>query len=143
MGIIAAVDRTDRAKAVLEQAHRLAKAFDLPVYAVHVLNTSEFVELERTSVKETGKPIEMEKIKEVATDIAETKAAEVDGDGDVTAVGLVGSPSKEIVRYASDHDVQFIVVSPRKRSPTGKALFGSVAQSVLLNSTCPVITVTN
>nr|WP_268762303.1 universal stress protein [Halorubrum saccharovorum] len=43
------------------------------------------------------------------------------------------------MRYADERDARYIVVSPRRRSKTGKVLFGSVAQSILLNATTPVV----
>ncbi|WP_227132994.1 universal stress protein [Halorubellus salinus] len=50
-----------------------------------------------------------------------------------------GSPSDEIVERANELDVDCICVAGRKRSPTGKALFGSVSQNVILDSQRPVL----
>ncbi|GAB3669743.1 universal stress protein [Halopiger thermotolerans] len=52
-----------------------------------------------------------------------------------------GDPSAEIVRIAGEHDVDAIVISGRQRSPVGKALLGSVTQSVLLHADRPVIVI--
>lgn len=60
---------------------------------------------------------------------------------DVTTVIEDGSPSAEILDHVADHDVDLVVMGFRKRSPTGKALFGSTAQDVLLSVDCPVVTV--
>lgn len=49
-----------------------------------------------------------------------------------------GDPGKEILAAADDLDVDAIVVQGRNRSPVGKALFGSVTQGILLDSTRPV-----
>ncbi|WP_247010149.1 universal stress protein [Halorientalis litorea] len=49
-----------------------------------------------------------------------------------------GDPGEEILAVADDLDVDAIVVQGRKRSPVGKALFGSVTQGILLDSTRPV-----
>jgi len=50
-----------------------------------------------------------------------------------------GSPADEILRYAEERDVDQICVGGRKRSPAGKALFGSVTQDVILDTHLPVL----
>lgn len=50
-----------------------------------------------------------------------------------------GDPAETIIDTAEDLDADAIVVAGRKRSPAGKALFGSVSQSVILGSDHPVI----
>jgi nucleotide-binding universal stress UspA family protein len=50
-----------------------------------------------------------------------------------------GEPAKRITAVAADVDADLIALSGRKRSPTGKALFGSVTQSVLLSADRPVL----
>jgi nucleotide-binding universal stress UspA family protein len=50
-----------------------------------------------------------------------------------------GDPANTIVELADELDVDAITVGSRKRTPTGKVLFGSVTQSVLLGTDRPVI----
>jgi nucleotide-binding universal stress UspA family protein len=50
-----------------------------------------------------------------------------------------GDPAEQIVEVAEEIDADAIVMSGRSRSPTGKALFGSVTQSVLLSAERPVM----
>lgn len=60
-------------------------------------------------------------------------------DGISTSVrGSVGEHGDEIVALADEIDADLAVVGGQKRSPTGKAVFGSVAQTVMLNAPCPV-----
>ncbi|WP_436347121.1 universal stress protein [Natronorubrum sp. FCH18a] len=51
-------------------------------------------------------------------------------------------PAETILEVAADVDADSIVICGRDRSPAGKALFGSVTQSVLLSADRPVITTT-
>lgn len=64
-----------------------------------------------------------------------------DTPGTVETVIEAGKPSQELLTYADEQDVDHIVLGFRKRSPTGKLVFGSTAQDVLLSTTRPVITV--
>jgi Universal stress protein UspA and related nucleotide-binding proteins len=50
-----------------------------------------------------------------------------------------GSPVAEILDKADDLDVDLICIGGRKRSAVGKALFGSVAQQVILSAQRPVL----
>lgn len=50
-----------------------------------------------------------------------------------------GDPADQILETAENVDANLIIVAGRKRSPTGKALFGSVTQSVILNADRPVM----
>jgi nucleotide-binding universal stress UspA family protein len=50
-----------------------------------------------------------------------------------------GDPATEILKYAEEYDVNQICVGGRKRSPAGKALFGSVTQEVILGTHRPVL----
>ena len=54
-----------------------------------------------------------------------------------------GTPEAEILRVARELDADRIAVGGRKRSPVGKAVFGSVSQALILNADRPVLTVGN
>jgi nucleotide-binding universal stress UspA family protein len=49
-----------------------------------------------------------------------------------------GSIGGRIVEIAAEVEADLVIVGGRKRSPAGKAAFGSIAQKVLLNAHCPV-----
>ena len=50
-----------------------------------------------------------------------------------------GSPASVITRVAENKDSCLISVAGRKRSPSGKAIFGSTSQAVLLETDVPVM----
>ncbi|MEZ3145435.1 universal stress protein [Halobaculum sp. MBLA0143] len=62
-----------------------------------------------------------------------------DAGFDVQAEGYGGDPATAILNVADSHDADQIVVAGRKRSPTGKALFGSTTQEVVLGTDRPVL----
>jgi nucleotide-binding universal stress UspA family protein len=48
-------------------------------------------------------------------------------------------PVEGVLRLADEYGADLLVVAGRKRSPTRKALFGSVSQQVMLNTDLPVL----
>ncbi len=50
----------------------------------------------------------------------------------------VGDAAEAILTVGTERDVDATVLGMRKRSPVGKALFGSISQTVLLNADRPV-----
>ncbi len=54
-----------------------------------------------------------------------------------------GKPADKVLEAAEQLDVDVIVIGLGEHTPVGKVLFGSVAQAVILASSCPVTTVSN
>lgn len=139
MTVVAAIDRSQRAPDVVGEARAIADAFGDDLHVVHVLGQQEFMDLEYTSMDDTGQPVPMDEVRRVATEIAEETLEAADCEG--TGVGLVGAAAKEVIRYAEEQDARYVVIGGRHRTPVGKAVFGSVTQDVLLGADRPVVTV--
>ncbi|MDS0475218.1 universal stress protein [Natrinema sp. 1APR25-10V2] len=60
---------------------------------------------------------------------------------DIEVVRRHGDPADEIIAYADSVDADVLVLPTRKRSPVGKAVFGSVTQEVILETDRPVTVV--
>jgi nucleotide-binding universal stress UspA family protein len=69
----------------------------------------------------------------LARDILEESGIEV------TLTGTSGDPTTAILETAEHVGAKRICVAGRKRTPTGKVLFGSVSQGVILSTTRPVL----
>jgi nucleotide-binding universal stress UspA family protein len=140
MAIVAAVDSSDRATAVLAEAATLANEFDEELHALHVLERAELVEVLEKEV-EGQDPRDNYEVQQRAERIVSRALPDTTG-GDPTVAVRVGDPGAEIVSYAAENDdVRYVVVGGRQRTPTGKALFGSVTQAVMLESPVSVVNV--
>lgn len=80
---------------------------------------------------------------DVADRIASVSAAHDildEADTDATVDAAVGESGAEaFVTMAADYDADRVVVGGERRSPAGKAVFGSAAQTILLDAPCPVV----
>lgn len=72
------------------------------------------------------------------TTIRSLRSSMEDANVDYEIRGAIGDRGEEIVALAETVTADRVVVGGRRRSPTGKAVFGSIAQEVMLSSPCPV-----
>lgn len=144
MTILAATTGTNIPSQVVRQGYDLASAYGDELVVLHVAPESEFEkhqsELQTIDeFKDYSVIQEEDSIADFAEQVAKESLDEpFDG---VSGMGRVGDPADRITRAADSLNARYIVIGARKRSPTGKALFGSTTQAVLLSSTCPVVTV--
>lgn len=136
MPVVAAVDQSERGQSVIKQATQLADDAGVSLHVVHVGSVG-------VPSPEGGYDADTEEdiARQEAVQIARTAVNDAGDVGEPETVGLVGDPAKEILEYSTAQDAEYIVVSARKRSPLGQAVFGSVTQSLLLNADRPVVAV--
>ena len=53
----------------------------------------------------------------------------------------LGNPASEIIRYGSEHQIDLIVVGTHGRGAMAHLLLGSVAERVVRQAQCPVLTI--
>lgn len=145
MPILAAVDGEEDTADVIETGYDLATAYSTELYVLYVVSQAEF-----ESRKETVEQVDefsgysKGQRENAATTVANEAIVDSVDDPDfdtITAVGRVGEPVPTIIEEAAEVDAEYLVIGGRKRSPTGKALFGSTTQSILLEADRPVVTV--
>jgi nucleotide-binding universal stress UspA family protein len=129
-------DRTDElAEAVIE----VAKPAGSTVVLAHVFTEDEYTEvldnLEMDADSEQIRPDEVASRHSTIRDLRGKLQLE---DIDYDVRGAIGDHGPTIVELATGVAADRVVVGGRRRSPTGKAVFGSTAQEVLLSSPCPV-----
>lgn len=120
--IVAGVDTdTDRARALANGILALPGVEDAEVVLVHAFHENP----EGASVDQVG---------------AVRRARELLADAGVEVIldETSGETAEALLDVADEHDADLLAVAGRKRSPTGKAVFGSVAQAVMLDAPCPV-----
>jgi nucleotide-binding universal stress UspA family protein len=144
MTILAAVDEKERSKHVIEIAHDLATTYGDDLAVLHVIPTEEHDEHQR-SIRDIPEfenfsfNAEVESAERFARKFVLETIDDIDGDI-LDPRGRVGDVAEEIISEAEGEKPRFLVISGRRRSPTGKALFGNKTQKVLLNVNCPVVT---
>lgn len=134
MTIIAAVTDTGNVEQVVREGAYLATNLDEELHVVHVKEYSEVKEAADTDAEPSERSV-----RDQATDVARRIGSGVNAEFE--PVGLIGRPSAKILSYAESVDSRYLVIGGRKRSPVGKAMFGSETQKILLNAPCPVLTV--
>jgi nucleotide-binding universal stress UspA family protein len=139
MTILAAVDGDDEPDRVVTVGEDLAAAYDDDLLVVHVLTEEEF---ERRDEANRREQYTVEDGQRDAASLARRVVeATTDRPGRVETRGLVGNVVEELNGEIERTDTRYLVIGGRKRTPVGKALFGSVTQSVLLEAAVPVVAV--
>jgi nucleotide-binding universal stress UspA family protein len=129
MKLLVAYDGSDTSRVAISLAKKHAKVFGAKV----IITTS--------IVKGTEDKLDQIKISE--KNLEDKKLSFMDdGIECETALLIRGlGHGEDIVRFAREEQVDEIVIGIRRRSKTGKIIFGSTAQFVILNAHCPVLTV--
>jgi nucleotide-binding universal stress UspA family protein len=137
--LLVPVDGSDPADAALEFALEEYPEADITVlsvidptdvgYGSIEAAPSTFEHLQKSAEERTQKVL----------DEAESRAAE--HDMTVTAETVIGMPSRAIVEWAENNDVDGIVIGSHGRQGVTRVLLGSVAETVVRRSPVPVTVV--
>lgn len=142
--VLIAVGETVANGSIISTGHDLAERYDDTAVALHVVPRKDF-EAHKESIESTDEfqdislSQEQDSAARFARRAVQDSLSEFDADR-IEPRGRVGDPAEEIVAAAEEYDPRYLVLGGRRRSPVGKALFGSVTQDVLLEASCPVVT---
>lgn len=127
----------DRTEELATTATNLVEPTGATVVLAHVFTEEGYRDvLDRLNYDPTGE-IDSDEVASRHSTVREIAKTLDEGDIDYEIKGLVGEGGKTIVEVAETVDADQLIVGGRKRSPTGKAVFGSTAQEVLLSAPCP------
>jgi nucleotide-binding universal stress UspA family protein len=128
----------DRAKRLAETAIEIAEPTGAHVVLSHVFTDREFEEVvDQLDFDSSANPDPSAVASRHVT--TRTVAQSLDAvDVDYEIRGSVGDRGETIVDLAKAEQADRVIVGGRQRSPTGKAVFGSTAQEVMLSAPCPV-----
>lgn len=134
---LAVVGTSKAAKSVVREAGELAAGVDADLFVIHVTTEEEYDEqrAELEDIPDEEVSYGVGQARQGAENFASDVASEVLEGIDVEweAIGAVGDRVEAILEEARINDCDHVFVSGRKRSPTGKALFGDDTQQIILN----------
>lgn len=138
---------TESSREITRLAGELAAGVGAEVLVMHV--TSEDRYQDRLESLEAVDELDVQYNVETAARGAQQFAANVandvlaDIDVEITAIGRLGNVEEKVLTVADDFDCDHLFIAGRQRSPTGKAIFGDLAQSLILNFEGPVTVTTD
>ncbi|WP_267641529.1 universal stress protein [Haloarchaeobius amylolyticus] len=128
----------DRVERLAEEVVDLAGPSDARVVLGHVFTKEEYEERRELLNYDPDAEVTPDVVAE-RFDVARDLGDRLDAAGiDHVVRGGLGEYSDGIAELAEEEGADLVVVGGRKRSPTGKAVFGSTAQEVMLSAHCPV-----
>ena len=138
--LLLAVGPTDdqRIEPLARTATDIAGPADATVTLAHVFTREEYEDIADNLGFEEGDEVTADVVARRHATVRDLEDHLSDAGVDYDVRGHVGEHGESIVALADDVDADIAVVGGRKRSPAGKAVFGSTAQTVLLSAPCPV-----
>jgi len=129
MKILVGYENSRVAEDALKVALKHARAFKADLFIVTVLEQSR--ELQKDDIEAAENKLEdLKRTHHIDDLVCETSAS----------VSFL-DPGEYLVEFAQENDIEEIVIGLKRRSKVGKLVFGSNAQYVILNASCPVVTV--
>lgn len=138
--ILFPTDFSEGALNALPYAVDLAKSYGAKLYMLHVIYdiaTSSGLYVPHISVDEMYKEMDASARKELER-FGMDKRVDVK---DLEYAAIRGVPYEEILKFAQEENIDLIVIGTHGRKGLDRVLFGSTAERVVRNASCPVLTV--
>lgn len=129
-------ERIDR---LAETSIDIAGPADATVVLGHVFTETEYEHaIDRLGFDVTAGEISPNKVANRHATVRELSNILDEASIESAVSGAVGDHGDSIVGIAEESGADMVIVGGRRRSPAGKAVFGSTAQKVMLSAPCPV-----
>ena len=139
--IVWPTDFSEPANVGLKIAAELCEQFSAEMLMVHVVSPLPTM---YGGIAPTGFhiPSVLEEIQETAANsLAEIRREKMPADAPVRTSVVQGQPADEIVKLAEREKADIIVISSQGESGWRRFMFGSVAEKVVRQAECPVLTI--
>ena len=139
--ILVAVDGSEVTEEIIDYAIEIAKLSDAELYILHMISISAVSAPGPAPVAAPWIPLQnilREEGEKILSDVE--KVIEKTGVPFNTEI-QEGNPAEGILKYASEIDVDLIIIGTIGKSKLEKILIGSVTQKVLQLSTIPVLSI--
>lgn len=139
--ILAPSDFSHHSEAAIKSAFELAEQFGATLHLVHVL-AEPVSAIAPEPMIVASQPPEFYQESETACINALQQVADKFNAGQVKVqkAALWGSPVESVLEYASRNPIDLIMISTHGRTGLSHILMGSVAESIIRNAPCPVLT---
>lgn len=138
--ILVPIDFSAHSRNALRYAAPMAEQFGASLRLVYVVEPTVYpADLGFGQVVLPG--VEDELREKGAAELQELIRQEIGGRVKATAVVRTGKPHQEILREAAEQKVDLIVVATHGHTGVEHMLFGSTAERIVRNATCPVMTI--
>ena len=132
--ILCPVDFSTHAEGAISYATSLAKEYDAELHFLHVYERHTAIDagFAAAPLPESDMQHERKQLEAVAPTSDDVRCRHK---------FVEGSPSDEIAKYATDENIDLIVMGTHGRTGLGRLLMGSVAEAVVRRAPCPVLTI--
>jgi nucleotide-binding universal stress UspA family protein len=133
---------TDGGGSALDAAHYaldLAERYGATVHALYVIDTeTSWLTVSKTEVRDTLRDVGETEGSQALAEM-ESLAEEVGFEGELVTELREGAPTKEILAYAEETDIDLVVMGTHGRKVIERHLLGSVAERTVRGSSVPVM----
>jgi nucleotide-binding universal stress UspA family protein len=135
--ILVATDGSERNKAAVEEALKIGRIGGSTVIAAYVMDVSVFESAspDVVVVRDTWNVIQRE------ADAALARIRTLADGVNLETIILEGKPAAEIVRFATENQIDLIVIGTKGKRGFERLLLGSVAEHVVREASCKVLVV--